>query len=106
MVLEVSVRKGVYDYWMSSMSKSRLVGSLRSKFSRSTPNMNPPLGLIVRLRDEGEESKEVLEEENMICRFNVRRPMLAKRMMKMMMIPKEHKPPVKVVYSASPLYLK
>jgi hypothetical protein len=53
------------------------------------------------VRGEGWTSLEVSDEELIISRFTVRRPMLAKRMIKRMMIRKEMQPPVMVLYSVS-----
>ena len=68
--------------------------------------MNPPSGLVVRFSREGLISYLVDSEDVMISRLMVLMPMLANRMISTMMIAREKKPPVAVVYSGSPLYLR
>ena len=61
-------------------------------------NMNPPSGLVVRVRLPGSAWFSFSKVEVMICFLTVLRPMLAKSTRRIVITTTEVKPPVVVVY--------
>ena len=69
-------------------------------------NMKAPWGLVLKVSGEGDDWCCVEVEELIICLLMVLNPIEAKMMMRRMMRTSETRPPVAVVYSDDPLYLR
>ena len=88
------------------MSNSLFVVAVTSMPDMPTPNAKPPDGPKLTVKGEGSLSNSVDSDEKMIYLLAVLTPMLAKRMMKTTRMMIESTPPVMVVYSGYPLYLR
>jgi hypothetical protein len=91
-----------YCWYILTLNRRLLVAE-RLTLKTPTANINPPYLLALKIRLEGSGSNTLDSEVKIICLSMVLIPMLANKMIKMMIIAMEMSPPVAVVYSGSPL---